>query len=175
MTGNDRKSDIHVAGYAIDGDIYCVDCAREMTDEEEYEKLQNDTHEAGGPVFYDTETESQYHCGRHKDCVNSTTEHLYGHNEEVGQPIEETVLDYLQEWDGRDPEIHHNDESEFVFTVDSNSFKYKLVYEKAADKLSLAERTNKGTTEISRYGYIPDGIEEYAREVIQEGREVGEI
>jgi len=161
-----------VAGYALNGDIYCVDCTKDMTEADEFDRLQNDTHRDGGPVFRSSETETQWHCGRDKDCLNATTEHEYPHGHPVGQPIRVTVLDYLEEpWD--DPAIHEETEDTFCFTLSGSNFKYQIEYETDADSLVLVERTNMGTTETSTYSELPDGIKNAARQIVEEGKQAG--
>lgn len=161
-------------GFALNGDVYCKDCAEELCEtEEEWKNLQTDKHRDGGPMFDHSETESQYHCGMQKNCVNTTTEHGYTHDLPVGKPIETTVLDYLEEWNGRDPQIHHEGEEEVVFTVGGYSSNYKLTWERDSDRIMLVERTNCGTLETTKHTDIPEGIEEYARELIEEGKSAG--
>lgn len=156
-------------------DRYCIDCINEMvTDEEERELLFNnpEQHPSGGPVRESNETWSQWTCSNDSDCVNSTTEHLY-RQEEIGQPIRNTIIDQNQEWDGTDPIIHHEGPEEVVFSVDSDSFRYQIVWERKDDVISLARRTNKATLEESIHRDMPDAIREYAREMIEEGKEAG--
>jgi len=161
-----------VAAYALNGDIYCVDCTYEMTAPDEFNRLKDDTHNDGGPVFRSSETETQYHCGRGKKCLNATIDHEYPHDRAVGQPIRQTVLDYLEEPRG-DPVIHEENEDTFIFTLPGANFNYKIGYEPDPDNLVLLERTNMGTLVSESYRDLPDGIKNVAREIVEEGKQAG--
>lgn len=161
-----------IAGYQWNGDIYCVDCTEEMADPDELERLKDDTHRSGGPVFRWSEPTTQYHCGRAENCVNSTTHHEYPHDRAVGQPIHQHVLDYLEEPRG-DPVIHEENEDTFIFTLPGANFKYKIGYEPDTDNLVLVERTNRGTLVSESYPKLPDGIRNAARQIVDEGKQAG--
>lgn len=93
-----------VSGITHDGDIYCVDCALEMgiVDKDENgdlkavvegEKIPFEKAPWTGVVLPSSETQMQYHCGKHSNCVNAISgdDHPYNHNESIGVGIEERV------------------------------------------------------------------------------------
>jgi len=95
-----------VSGISHNGDIYCIDCAKDMdlikiVDGEIMAKVDGElipTEKAPwtGIVLRSSETMTQYHCGRHSDCCNAVDgeNHPYDHTELIGIGIEEKVLEH---------------------------------------------------------------------------------
>jgi len=93
-----------VSGITHDGEIYCVDCAIDM----ELVKYQDGKLFAvvdeklvqfnkapwTGVVLPTHETQTQLHCGKHSECVNSLQgwEHPYNHEEKIGIGIKESTI-----------------------------------------------------------------------------------
>lgn len=95
-----------VSGISHDGEIYCIDCALDMdlielVDGEIMAKVDGETMPCRkapwtGKVLSRHETTTQYHCGRHSDCVNAVDgeNHPYNHTEPIGIGIKEKVIEH---------------------------------------------------------------------------------
>jgi hypothetical protein len=87
-----------VSGVTHDGEIYCVDCAIEMglIDRDDLDKHSADLGPWTGLVLPSYETDTLYHCGRHKQCVNSVSgeNHPYNHEHDIGIGIEERAIQH---------------------------------------------------------------------------------
>jgi hypothetical protein len=95
-----------VSGISHDGDMYCLDCAIDMgivaIDDGEVVALVDGeitpTEEAPrtGVVLPSYESDTQMHCGQHKECINAVSgrNHPYNHSLDIGVGIEETILQH---------------------------------------------------------------------------------
>jgi hypothetical protein len=97
-----------VSGISHNGDIYCIDCAKDMdlieiVDGEIMALVDGETALVPtekapwtSKVLSHHETTTQYHCGRHSECVNAVDgeNHPYNHTEPIGIGIDEKVIEH---------------------------------------------------------------------------------
>jgi len=95
-----------VSGISHNGEIYCVECAIDMgivkrIDGEllasvDGELMPIEKSPWTGKVLKRHETDTLYHCGSHKECINSIKgeNHPYDHDEPIGIGINEKTIQH---------------------------------------------------------------------------------
>lgn len=100
------SSQYGVSGVTHDGDIYCVDCARDMGLIEVHdgeikafvdgEVIPTEKAPLTGVTLPSHESQTQMHCGRHSECLNSVDgdSHPYNHDYSIGIGIENKIIEH---------------------------------------------------------------------------------